>query len=72
MATGSVGVALFGLGRAGSIHFRNLLANRRVNLLWVVDQNESHVKTELAKHGADGQTQYASLEQTDTVLSDPR
>lgn len=67
----SVGIALFGLGRAGGIHFRNLLANRRVKLLWVVDQNEQHVKSELEKHGAT-ETKFANLEQVETVLADPR
>jgi len=38
---GSVlGVALFGIGRAGGIHIRNLLGNARVNLLYVVETDD--------------------------------
>lgn len=31
------GVAIFGLGRAGSIHLSNLVQNPRVELLYIVD-----------------------------------
>ena len=33
----SFGIAILGLGRAGSIHFRNCLANRRVILKYLVE-----------------------------------
>lgn len=32
-----VGVALFGAGRAGTIHLANLAKNPRVNLLYIVE-----------------------------------
>lgn len=32
-----IGVAIFGLGRAGSIHLSNLVKNPRVQLLYVID-----------------------------------
>lgn len=31
------GVAIFGLGRAGSIHLTNLVNNPRVKLLYIID-----------------------------------
>ena len=34
---GRVGVALFGVGRAGIIHFNNAIKNHRVALHWIVD-----------------------------------
>ncbi|XP_071510435.1 myo-inositol 2-dehydrogenase-like [Diadema antillarum] len=34
-----VGVALFGIGRAGLIHARNLVRNPRVELRWIVEEN---------------------------------
>jgi len=40
----SLGVALFGLGRAGQIHFGNLVHNPRFHLLYVVDADESKAK----------------------------
>ena len=43
-----VGVAIFGLGRAGQIHARNLSRSPRVRLLWFVDAD-----TEKARETAD-------------------
>ena len=37
MPAGRVGIALVGLGRAGSIHFKNCIANRRIDLRYLVD-----------------------------------
>lgn len=34
-----IGVALFGLGRAGSIHAPNLCNNRRVDFRWIVEND---------------------------------
>lgn len=31
------GCALFGVGRIGSVHFKNLIHNPRVDLRWIVD-----------------------------------
>eukprot|EP00117_Sycon_ciliatum_P029825 scpid68075/ scgid23656/ Uncharacterized oxidoreductase YrbE len=35
--TGKFGVALFGVGRAGTIHFTNIIQRRRLDLLYLVD-----------------------------------
>ena len=32
-----IGIAMIGLGRAGNIHFNNCLANRRVDIRYLVD-----------------------------------
>ena len=34
-------MALFGLGRIGFIHLTNILINRRINLKYIVEENES-------------------------------
>ncbi len=34
-------MALCGLGRAGTIHLNNILANRRINLKYIVEGDES-------------------------------
>ena len=46
--TGSTGesssvvtLALFGLGRAGSIHLANIVANRKVELKYIVESDQS-------------------------------
>ena len=36
-----LGVAIFGLGRAGTIHISNIVKNARVKLLYVVEDIES-------------------------------
>ena len=35
-----IGIALFGIGRAGGIHLVNLLQNRRAKLLYVIETDE--------------------------------
>ena len=37
MTAERVGIALIGLGRAGSIHFKNCIGNRRIDLRYLVD-----------------------------------
>merc|ERR1711910_1474 len=39
--TKPVNLALFGLGRAGSIHLSNILGNPRVNLRYIVEADQS-------------------------------
>ena len=39
-----VGIALIGLGRAGSIHFHNCLGNRRIDLRYLVDYDVDKCK----------------------------
>ena len=46
MADGKLGVALFGLGRAGSIHFNNVLQHRRLTLRWIVEIEAGRQKAE--------------------------
>ena len=40
-----VGIALIGLGRAGSIHFNNCLGNRRIDLRYLVDYDVGKCQT---------------------------
>jgi myo-inositol 2-dehydrogenase/D-chiro-inositol 1-dehydrogenase len=41
-----IGVALFGVGRAGSIHFLNLLHNPQAELIYVAEQGEGFKRAE--------------------------
>lgn len=36
-----IGIAIFGLGRAGVIHFSNLINNSRAKIIYIVDDLES-------------------------------
>ena len=43
------GIALFGLGRAGKIHFGNIVASHRMSLLYVVEAAVDEAKSFLAE-----------------------
>lgn len=45
MSSDRIGIALFGLGRAGSIHAPNVLTNSRAKLLYIVEEDVEKVKT---------------------------
>jgi len=65
------GVALLGLGRIGKIHLKNLLANPRVSLLYVVEEFVDAARAELDVYGA-GSVQVVKTNQLDKVLADER
>jgi len=65
------GVALLGLGRIGKIHLKNLLANPRVSLLYVVEEFVDAARAELDVYGA-GSVQVVKTNQLDQVLADER
>jgi len=69
----ATGVALFGLGRAGQIHFGNLLHNHRYDLLYIVDADEEKAQDLLRKHRLEGRTRAVSADEADAqVWRDPR
>jgi len=41
MSNPRIGVALFGMGRAGTIHFLNLVKNPRVEILYIMERGRS-------------------------------
>src|SRR5688572_2781696 len=55
--------ALFGAGRIGRIHARNLVANPHAELRYVIDVNEASARELAAEHGA-------SVAQTQAALAD--
>ena len=64
-----INVALFGLGRAGKIHFKNLLNNIRVDLKYIVEE----VPSVAEKYKADchlANTKVVQSNNIKTVLSD--
>ncbi|KAL4220886.1 hypothetical protein ACF0H5_019152 [Mactra antiquata] len=65
-----IGVALFGVGRIGRIHLKNLLANKRINLEWIVDQFPDAAETVLREIGAN--VKVTSISEIDNVLKDSR
>ena len=50
MATRRFGVALFGTGRIGTVHFKNLMMNDRVTLKWLVEEDLPRAQALISKH----------------------
>lgn len=68
---GKIGIALFGVGRAGMIHLNNLSQNKRVNLLYVVEQDDERNKKVEATSGLET-TKFVNSSKMDLVLDDPK
>ncbi|XP_077282497.1 myo-inositol 2-dehydrogenase [Temnothorax americanus] len=65
-----VKVALFGVGRAGSIHLSNIVSNTRVQLLYIVDDLESNWKN-LQKYWRLDNVTFLNSKQSDKIFKDP-
>ena len=68
---GPIGVALFGLGRAGSIHIGNLRKNYRCQLLYVVEK-EVNRAIETVEHYYMKDTRVLEPEDSEKVYNDPK
>ncbi|XP_008211381.1 myo-inositol 2-dehydrogenase [Nasonia vitripennis] len=66
-----IGVAIFGLGRAGTIHMSHLVSNPRVKLLYVVDDMESKWN-DLKSYWRLDDIPVISSKQADQVYKDPK
>merc|ERR1711963_867356 len=66
-----LGVALFGIGRAGGIHLRNLLGNARCDLLYVVETDDDRWRmTKASLNLTDKIVRVRSAGDVDKVLRD--
>ncbi|XP_011869045.1 PREDICTED: uncharacterized protein LOC105562651 [Vollenhovia emeryi] len=63
-------VALFGVGRAGTIHLTNIVSNRRVQLLYIVDDIESNWQS-IRKYWRLDNVTFLSSKQSDKIFKDP-
>jgi len=66
-----VGFALFGLGRAGTIHLRNLINSTRVELLYVIDSSSNRREEIKNGHGLSN-VKFLDELHIDEALDDPR
>ncbi|KAJ8021249.1 hypothetical protein HOLleu_38395 [Holothuria leucospilota] len=64
-----VGLALFGIGRAGEVHLKNILRERKADLKWIVEENLSHAQEIIEKNLVD--VPVIKPEDSDKVFSDP-
>lgn len=67
-----LGVALFGLGRIGTIHFENLIRNPRVKLEYCVDPREERVNFIQYKWRLPKESVITSMEEADRIFEDKR
>ncbi|KYM86770.1 putative oxidoreductase yrbE [Atta colombica] len=63
-------VALFGVGRAGTIHLATMNSNKRVQLLYIVDDVESNWQS-LRKYWHLDNVTFLNSKQSDKVFKDP-
>ena len=68
----TVGVALFGLGRMGQIHAKNLIVDRRVEIRWIVEEYHDGAKEFMANNIRLENTKLISFNDVEEVWSDKR
>ena len=64
-----IGFALFGLGRAGTIHANNIIRNPQARLKYIVDIDENKAKEFVESNLLD--TKVVPPSEVETVLNDP-
>ena len=64
--------ALFGVGRIGTVHFRNLLLNPRAEVIWIVEEDEMRAVDLLEKYKMDEKTSVCHMSEMQRVLNDDR
>ena len=67
-----IGVALFGIGRAGMIHFMNLIRNHRVAILYIVERDVAKADELVAKFHLTDNTKVVDANDCSTVYQDSR
>lgn len=66
-----VKLALFGVGRAGTIHVMSAVSNTRVKLLYIVDDVESNWP-KIRKYWRLDDVTFLNSKQSDKVFKDPK
>lgn len=64
-------LALFGVGRAGTIHLTSIISNTRVKLVYIVDDVESNWQN-MCKHWNLEDVTFLNSEQSDKVFKDSK
>ncbi|XP_013396929.1 uncharacterized protein LOC106163793 [Lingula anatina] len=72
MDQGRHGVALFGLGRIGVEHFKNMLSHPGLSLLWVIEQDIQRAKDILIKFQQCNSTKITTPAEDAQVFADER
>lgn len=64
-----VSIALFGFGRAGQIHVKNIYNNKRIDLKYIVEEYTATAQKFVAEYKLSG-TQVVHISELNTVLND--
>ena len=64
--------ALFGAGRMGSVHFRDLLLSSRAEVTWIVEEDLSRAQDLVDRYQQEKNTHIWHIERMEDVLSDDR
>ena len=67
-----LGVALFGLGRAGMIHFGNILSNYRIKLLYLIDLDVEKARNIVNKYGLEDSVKVLHPTDSKTAYEDDK
>ena len=65
-----VKVALFGLGRAGSIHLNNILSNYRFRIAYIVEFLVEKAKSEVNRRGLENAIEVLHSDDAEKVFHD--
>ncbi|KAK0079363.1 hypothetical protein PV325_001350 [Microctonus aethiopoides] len=66
-----INIAIFGIGRAGTIHLSNIVRNPRCKLLYIVDDIETNW-AKIKKHFSLNDVIFLTSKQSEKVFSDPK
>ncbi len=64
--------ALFGAGRIGKLHFRNLLINERTSVKYIVEENRAAAVELLERYQLEDRVKVLSTNQAQEALKDDR
>ena len=67
-----LGVALFGLGRIGFIHLKNIVVDSRLILYFVIDENVEAAKAKASSVGGVSDVEFVLAASAKTVFADER
>ena len=69
---GKLRIALFGAGRIGSVHFKNMLTNEHALISHVVEMDIGVAKQLVDKYQMDSMVKVGHIDDKETILADPR
>ncbi|XP_022338565.2 myo-inositol 2-dehydrogenase-like [Crassostrea virginica] len=72
-STPPLGAALFGVGRIGQVHLKNMVDNARLRVQWLVDVTSQHdlMMRLIDRYRLTGEAKVLDIEDSDKVFSDP-